>query len=83
MTFSSCGLHCVSMILRDGVVCVCGDDEITRSEVVSWWQVVFLTTAVLTLLLVRPTHWGKSGIYGIFTTQSHDFALGIPIGKAA
>lgn len=44
-------------------------------------SVVFLVVAILTLLLVRPTHTGKIGIYGIFSTQSHDFALGIPIGK--
>lgn len=45
-------------------------------------SVVFLVVAILTLLLVRPTHTGKIGIYGIFSTQSHDFALGIPIVQA-
>ena len=43
--------------------------------------VVFLVVTLLTLVLVRPTHTGKMGIYGVFATQSHDFALGIPIGK--
>ncbi len=43
--------------------------------------IVFVVVVLFTLLLVRPTHLGKMGIYGIFATQSHDFALGIPIGK--
>ena len=43
--------------------------------------VVFALTAIFTLLLIRPTNFGKMGIYGIFVTQSHDLALGIPIGE--
>ena len=43
--------------------------------------IVYIIVTVFTLLLVRPTHLGKAGIYSIFATQSHDFALGIPIGE--
>ena len=42
---------------------------------------VFLVTFVLTLVLSRPINIGKAGLFGIFTTQSNDFALGLPIGN--
>ena len=42
--------------------------------------VVFVASVVLTLILTR-VNIGRAGIYGIFTTQSNDFALGLPIGK--
>ena len=42
---------------------------------------VFLVTVVLTLIVSRPINIGKAGLFGIFTTQSNDFALGLPIGK--
>ena len=42
---------------------------------------VFVVTVVLTLILTRPLNIGKAGLYGIFTTQSNDFALGLPIGE--
>ena len=42
---------------------------------------VFVAVALFGVILLRPVHFGKVGIYGIFVTQSHDFALGIPIGK--
>ena len=42
---------------------------------------VFIAVVLLAIILLRPIHFGKVGIYGIFVTQSHDFALGIPIGK--
>ena len=41
---------------------------------------VFLVTVVLTLILTRPFNLGKAGLFGIFATQSNDFALGLPIG---
>ena len=41
---------------------------------------VFLVTVVLTLTLTRLDA-GKAGLFGIFTTQSNDFALGLPIGE--
>ena len=42
---------------------------------------VFVAVALFGTILLRPIHFGKVGIYGIFVTQSHDFALGIPIGE--
>ncbi len=42
--------------------------------------IVFLTVALLTMLLSRPFRVGKAGLFGIFATQSNDFALGLPIG---
>lgn len=42
---------------------------------------VFILTVILTLILSRPINIGKAGLFGIFTTQSNDFALGLPIGK--
>jgi predicted permease len=43
---------------------------------------VFILTVILTLILSRM-NVGKAGLFGIFTTQSNDFALGLPIGKSA
>lgn len=43
---------------------------------------VFLIVVVLTLLIKRPMHLGLAGMFGIFATQSNDFALGYPILKA-
>ncbi|KAK3746982.1 hypothetical protein QZH41_011934 [Actinostola sp. cb2023] len=43
---------------------------------------VFGTVAVLTIILGKPQKYGRAGIYGIFCTQSNDFALGIPLMKA-
>lgn len=41
---------------------------------------VFVAVAVVTFLVARPWNVGKAGLYGIFATQSNDFALGLPIG---
>ncbi len=41
---------------------------------------VFLVVAILTMLLSRPFKVGTAGLFGIFATQSNDFALGLPIG---
>jgi hypothetical protein len=41
---------------------------------------VFLIVICFSLLLLRPRNFGKCGLYGIFATQSNDFALGYPIG---
>lgn len=41
---------------------------------------LFLGVAVITLLVTRPFSVGRAGLYGIFATQSNDFALGLPIG---
>ena len=43
---------------------------------------VFILTVIMTLVLTR-FNFGKAGIFGIFTTQSNDFALGLPIGKSS
>ena len=42
---------------------------------------VFVVVAVLTIVITRPINIGKGGLFGIFATQSNDFALGLPIGK--
>jgi len=43
---------------------------------------VFFSVVLFTLILVRPTNFGKAGIYGIFCSQSNDMALGYPLVKA-
>lgn len=43
--------------------------------------VVFVSVIVVTLLVGRPVNYGRAGIFGIFCTQSNDFAVGYPIGK--
>ncbi|XP_064647702.1 lysosomal cholesterol signaling protein-like isoform X2 [Lineus longissimus] len=40
---------------------------------------VFVVVICFTLVLMRPRNIGKCGLYGIFATQSNDFALGYPI----
>ena len=42
---------------------------------------VFLAVALLTMILTRQV--GMAGLFGIFATQSNDFALGLPIGMCA
>ena len=42
---------------------------------------VFFAVVLFTVILVRPTNFGKAGIYGIFCSQSNDLALGYPLGK--
>ena len=44
-------------------------------------SLVFIITGILTFIISRPWHIGKAGLYGIFATQSNDFALGLPIGE--
>ncbi len=44
---------------------------------------VFAGVALITVLVSRPFNIGKGGIFGIFVTQSNDFALGLPIGEDA
>lgn len=43
---------------------------------------LFAIVALLTAVLSRPFNIGKGGLFGIFVTQSNDFALGLPIVKA-
>ena len=43
---------------------------------------VFVVVVLFTLILVRPTNLGRAGIYGIFSTQSNDLALGYPLRKS-
>lgn len=42
---------------------------------------VFGLTALVTVVVTRPVSLGKAGLFGIFATQSNDFALGLPIGE--
>ncbi|XP_013785956.1 integral membrane protein GPR155-like [Limulus polyphemus] len=41
--------------------------------------IIFLLVAAFTILLTKPANTGKAGLYGIFCTQSNDFALGFPL----
>jgi predicted permease len=41
--------------------------------------VVFVTVALITMLLTRPVDLSKSAIYAMFCTQGNDFAIGYPI----
>ena len=41
---------------------------------------VFAGVALITVIVSRPFNIGRAGIFGIFATQSNDFALGLPIG---
>lgn len=41
--------------------------------------VVFAVVVILTVIVSRPRNIGKAGLFGIFATQSNDFALGLPI----
>ncbi|CAL1284652.1 unnamed protein product [Larinioides sclopetarius] len=43
---------------------------------------VFVSVALVTMLLTHPCDLGKAGIYAIFATQSNDFALGFPLFTA-
>ncbi|CAL4069876.1 unnamed protein product, partial [Meganyctiphanes norvegica] len=43
---------------------------------------VFFMVALITLLVYKPVDFSKAGLFGIFCTQSNDFALGYPIIKA-
>ena len=42
---------------------------------------VFAGVALITVVVSRPFNIGRGGIFGIFATQSNDFALGLPIGE--
>ena len=42
---------------------------------------VFAIVVILTVIISRPRNIGKAGLFGIFATQSNDFALGLPIGE--
>ncbi|RWS10226.1 integral membrane protein GPR155-like protein [Dinothrombium tinctorium] len=41
--------------------------------------ILFIAVAVLTLILTKPAELSKAGLYGIFCTQSNDFAIGYPL----
>ena len=44
-------------------------------------SLVFVGVFIITLTFTRPVDIGKPAILAIFSTQSNDFALGLPIGK--
>lgn len=44
--------------------------------------IVFFSVMLISLMVVRPLNLGRSGILGIFCTQSNDFAIGFPIVDA-
>ncbi|XP_059142560.1 integral membrane protein GPR155-like isoform X2 [Physella acuta] len=43
---------------------------------------IFIVVGLVTLLVKRPLNLGYAAIFGIFATQSNDFALGYPIVQA-
>ena len=43
---------------------------------------VFVGVFVITLIFTRPVNVGVPAILAIFSTQSNDFALGLPISKS-
>ncbi|XP_058458341.1 integral membrane protein GPR155 [Malaya genurostris] len=44
--------------------------------------IVFVAVAIISLLVTRPTNYGRAGLLAIFCTQSNDFAIGFPIVTA-
>ncbi len=44
--------------------------------------IVFALAILITLLTIRPLNIGLAGVFGIFVSQSNDFALGYPIVSA-
>ena len=42
---------------------------------------VFIVTIVISLIFYKSSKFGKAGLYGIFVTQSNDFAFGLPLCK--
>lgn len=44
--------------------------------------IVFFAVGIVSLLMTRPTNFGRAGILAIFCTQSNDFAIGSPILNA-
>lgn len=42
-------------------------------------SVLFVVVLLVTLIVTRPSDFGRAGLFGIFVTQSNDFALGYPI----
>ena len=43
--------------------------------------VLFISVFAIAVFALRRKGIGKGGLYGIFVTQSNDFAIGYPIGK--
>ncbi|RWS28349.1 integral membrane protein GPR155-like protein [Leptotrombidium deliense] len=41
--------------------------------------ILFVAVSLLTLVLTKGNECGKAGLYGIFCTQSNDFAVGFPL----
>uniref|UniRef100_A0A182Y319 Uncharacterized protein n=1 Tax=Anopheles stephensi TaxID=30069 RepID=A0A182Y319_ANOST len=44
--------------------------------------IVFLSVAIISLLVARPVNYGRAGLLAVFCTQSNDFAIGYPIVSA-
>lgn len=43
--------------------------------------IIFFCVIIISLVISKPTHLGRAGIFAVFCTQSNDFALGYPISK--
>ena len=44
---------------------------------------IFILVTTISFVATRPWNIGRAGLYGIFATQSNDFALGLPIGTVS
>ncbi|XP_031620929.1 integral membrane protein GPR155 [Contarinia nasturtii] len=44
--------------------------------------IIFFAVGIVSLLMTKPTNFGRAGILAIFCTQSNDFAIGSPIVNA-
>ena len=40
---------------------------------------LFILISIITLIITKPSNYGLAGLYGIFCTQSNDFAVGYPL----
>ena len=43
--------------------------------------ILFISVFAIAVFVLRRKGIGRGGLYGIFVTQSNDFAIGYPIGK--
>lgn len=44
-------------------------------------SLVFFVVLVLSIISTKPSNFGRSALFAIFTTQSNDFAIGYPMSK--
>ena len=44
-------------------------------------SVVFFVVLIVSLISTKPSNYGRSSLFAIFTTQSNDFAIGYPMSE--